>query len=97
MGWTTGVGFPEGDEPFSSRHRVQTGSGAHPASYAMGNVYFFDAEKRPEREADHSPPYSSEIKNKFSWRGSWLSTGTTLPLPIYIRMDLSEIGCECVD
>jgi hypothetical protein len=37
-------------------HNVQTGSGAHPASYQMGI-------KRPGREADHSPPSSAEVKN----------------------------------
>jgi hypothetical protein len=35
-GWTTGVRFPVGAENFSIHHRVQTGSGAHPASYPMG-------------------------------------------------------------
>jgi hypothetical protein len=28
--------FPAGTENFSLQHRVQTGSGAHPASYPMG-------------------------------------------------------------
>jgi hypothetical protein len=31
-----GVQFPAGDGNFSFRHHVQTGSGAHPASYPMG-------------------------------------------------------------
>jgi hypothetical protein len=30
------VPFPAGAGNFSLRHRVQTGSGAHPASYLMG-------------------------------------------------------------
>jgi hypothetical protein len=30
------VRFPAGDENFSIHHRVQNGSGAHPASYPMG-------------------------------------------------------------
>jgi hypothetical protein len=46
--------------------------------------------ERPGREADHSPPSSAEVKecvelylysrNMSSWRGAWLSTGTTLLL-----------------
>jgi hypothetical protein len=32
----TGIRFPAGDGNFSLRHRVQTGSGAHSASYSMG-------------------------------------------------------------
>jgi hypothetical protein len=35
-GWTIGVLFQAGAGNFSLHHRVQTGSGAHPASYAMG-------------------------------------------------------------
>jgi hypothetical protein len=30
------VRFPAGDGNFSLHHRVQNGSGAHPASYPMG-------------------------------------------------------------
>jgi hypothetical protein len=32
----SGVRFPEGTGNFSLHHRVQNGSGAHPASYLMG-------------------------------------------------------------
>jgi hypothetical protein len=31
------VRFPMGSRNFSLNHRVQNGSGAHPASYPMGN------------------------------------------------------------
>jgi hypothetical protein len=48
---------------FSLRHHVQTGSGAHPASYPAGTRGFFPAMKRPGRETDHSPPSSTEVKN----------------------------------
>jgi len=40
MGWTTRVRFPVGVGIFSLRHRVQTGSGAHPASYPIGTGIF---------------------------------------------------------
>jgi hypothetical protein len=43
---------------FSSSSCVQTGSGAHPASYPMGT----GGKARPERDADHKPPSSAEVK-----------------------------------
>jgi hypothetical protein len=43
-------------------HRVQNGSGAHPASYPMGTRSSSLGVMRPGREADHSPPYSAEVK-----------------------------------
>jgi hypothetical protein len=46
---------------FSSSPCVQTGSGAHPASYPMSTGGSFP---RPRRDADHSPPSSAEIKNE---------------------------------
>jgi hypothetical protein len=44
---------------FSFSPCVQTGSGAHPASYPMGTER---GKARPGRDADHSPPFSAEIK-----------------------------------
>jgi hypothetical protein len=57
--WTTGA------EDFSSSLCVQTGSGAHPASYSMGTGGSFPGGKtRPGRDADHSPPSSAEVENE---------------------------------
>jgi hypothetical protein len=39
------VRFPEGAGNFALHHRVQNGSGAHPASYAMGTMGFFSGGK----------------------------------------------------
>jgi hypothetical protein len=77
------VRFPAGAGNFSLRHHVQTGSGAHPAFYPVdsgGGGCPSLGVKRPGREADHSPPFSSEVKecmelylhfrNKFSWYGA---------------------------
>jgi hypothetical protein len=48
---------------FSSNLCVQTGSGAHPASYTVGTAGFFPGGKsRPGRDADHSPPSSAEVR-----------------------------------
>jgi hypothetical protein len=64
-GWTIGVRSPTGAQDFSSSLCVQTGSGAHPASYPMGTgVPFPGGKARPGRDADHSPPTSAEIKNE---------------------------------
>jgi hypothetical protein len=50
---------------FSSSPYVQTGSGAHPASYPMGTGGSFPGGKaRPGRDADHSPPSSAGVKNE---------------------------------
>jgi hypothetical protein len=50
------VRFPVGAGNFSLHHRVQNGSGAHPASYPM-------RAERLQREADNSPSSSTEVKN----------------------------------
>jgi hypothetical protein len=74
-----GVRFPVGPGNFSLRHRVQTGSGVHPASYPMGTGALSLGVKWPGREADHSAPSSVKVKNAYSlpplyntssWRGA---------------------------
>jgi len=45
-----------------NQERVQTGSEAHPASYKMVIRGSFPGVKRPEREADHLPLSSTEVK-----------------------------------
>jgi hypothetical protein len=45
------------------QHSVQTGSGAHPASYPVGTRTISSGVKRPMREADSSSPPSDEFKN----------------------------------
>jgi hypothetical protein len=47
---------------FSLHHRVQNGSGVHPASYPIGTSGSFPGGKAAGREADHSPPSSAEVK-----------------------------------
>jgi hypothetical protein len=60
-----GVRSPAGAKNFSSSLFVQTGSGAHPASYAIGTGGPFSGGKaRPGRDADHSPPSSAEVLNE---------------------------------
>jgi hypothetical protein len=76
------VRFLAGAGNFSLHHRVQNGSGAHPASYPMGIRGPFPGGKAPEREADHSSPSSAEVKEYAelylhspitpSWRGAYL-------------------------
>jgi hypothetical protein len=57
-----GVRFLAGAGNSSLRHRVQTGSGAHPVSYPVGTGGLSLGVKRPGRESDHSPPSSAEVK-----------------------------------
>jgi hypothetical protein len=60
-----GVRSPTGVKDFSSILCVQTGSGAHPASSAMGTGGLFPGGKaRPGRDADHSPPSTAEVVNE---------------------------------
>jgi hypothetical protein len=59
---SSGVRFPAGAGNFSLNHRVQNGSGAHPASYPMVPGALSPEEKQPRREADYSPPSSTELK-----------------------------------
>jgi hypothetical protein len=70
--WATGW-MIEGSSPgrgweISLHHRVQTGSGAHPASYQIGTRGLFPGGvMRPGREVDHSPPSSAKVKNAWSY------------------------------
>jgi hypothetical protein len=60
-----GVQSPAEAKDFSCRLCVQTGSGAHPASYTMGTGGPFPRAKvRPGCDTDHSPPSSAEIENE---------------------------------
>jgi hypothetical protein len=75
----SGVRFPARTGNYSLHHRVQNGSGAHPASYPMDTRGSFPGVKRLGRETDHSPPSSAEFKECVelylhfpippSWRG----------------------------
>jgi hypothetical protein len=51
-------------------HVVQTGFGAHPASYPVGTGALSPGVKQPGREADHSPPAIAEVKKM------WINTST---------------------
>jgi len=51
----------------SFHHRVQKGYGAHPASYLMGTGVLIPAVKQPEREADHSPTSSANVRNSWGY------------------------------
>jgi len=56
------VRFPAGAGNFSLKHRVQNGSGTHPAPIQGVQGALSLRIKRPGREADHSPPSSAEVK-----------------------------------
>jgi len=52
---------------FSLHHRVQTGSGFHPASYSKATGSSSPDIKRPGCEGEHLPPCSAKIKNAWSY------------------------------
>jgi hypothetical protein len=76
----SGLRFPAGAGNLSLHHCVQNGSEAHPVSYPMGTSGIFPGSKAAGREADHTPPFSAEVKecteqylhspNTPSWRGA---------------------------
>ena len=62
---------------------VQTGPGAHPASYTMGNGSF-PGVKRLGRGVDHPPPFSVEVKVRVTipvipYGPSWPVLGQSVP------------------
>jgi hypothetical protein len=62
-GCTAGVQFPAEARDLFLLHSVQTGSGAHPASYPMSTKSCFPEVKRSGRQADHSLASSAGAKN----------------------------------
>jgi hypothetical protein len=79
MGWTKVLRLPAATGIFSIRHRIQTGSGAEPASYTAGTEGSF-----PEGEANHSPPSNAEVNN------AWSYTATPPPLHFHGVVDKSQ-------
>jgi hypothetical protein len=56
------VRIPSWAGNFSLHRRVQTVSGVSPASYPVRREDLSLGIMRPGREADHSPPFSAEVK-----------------------------------
>ena len=61
-----GVRIPAGVTDFYLLQIVQTACGAHPASISMGTTVLLGV-KQPERDVDHAPPSSTEVKNEWSF------------------------------
>ena len=74
---------------------VQTGLGAHPASYTSGTGSFAGV-KRSGRGVDHLPPSNPEVKKRVElylyspFGPSWPVLGWTLPLPHLLRFKLTD-------
>jgi hypothetical protein len=82
---------------FSLLHIVQTGSGAHSASYPMGNGGSFPGVKWQGREADHSPPTSAEVKKIWTYIDRKTTRKITKTLvAIFTRFFLPNIRSEPV-
>jgi hypothetical protein len=76
----------------SLRHRVYTGTGAHPASYSMHTGGSFHGVKWPGR-ADHSLQSSTEVKNAWSYTSTppyvftaWNSVGLRSSSVMYLSL-----------
>jgi hypothetical protein len=74
--WGSRFRFLAGAGNISLHHRLQNGSGVHPASYPLGTRGSFPGGKAAGREADHSPPSSGEAKNARSYT-------STLPIRLH--------------
>jgi hypothetical protein len=75
---------------FLVSHNVQTGSGAHPASYPVGTIGSF-----PGRAVDHSPSYSAEIKNGGAIPPLPIDFyGTTVRLPLNCNINVGNFPVE---
>jgi hypothetical protein len=61
------VHFQEGTLICSALHSSQTGSGAHPAFYPMGDGGSFTDSKEPRYGTDHSPTSTGEFTNAWSY------------------------------
>ena len=91
-GWTVRGSNPSGGGARFSTP-VQTGPGNHPASYTMGTVSFPEV-KLPGRGVYHTPPSSSEVKERvelylYSPSGpSWSVLGWTVPLALPLLIPL---------
>jgi len=86
-----GFDSPEWQGCFS-RHRVQTGSGAHTASYPVGTCGSFPEVKQQGRGADHCLQSVAEVYNVWTYtsiRPIRLHAASPLPIPcVYV--------CVCV-
>jgi hypothetical protein len=69
------VSFPAGSANFSLLHRVQTGSGAHRASYPMGTGTSLTGDKMARAWGEPLTSFSAEVKNAWSY--------TSTPLHLY--------------
>jgi hypothetical protein len=69
----SGVRVPAGAGNLSLHHRVETGSGTHPASYPVGARGSFPGGKAAGPEAGHKPPSSADVSNAWSFTSTVLS------------------------
>jgi hypothetical protein len=65
-GCMTGNSSPGRGWEFFLHHRVQTGTGVHPASYPMGSRASYPGGKAAGAEADYSHPSIAKVNNTWS-------------------------------
>jgi hypothetical protein len=95
------VRFLAGAGNFSLHHRIQNGSGAHPASYPMGTTDSFPGSKAAGAwKLTTQPPSSTEVKECVelyfhspsmpSWRGAQLKHSDSITL-LYFTLPYREL------
>jgi len=100
-GRLSSISGKEGGGVISLHHRVQTGSGVHPAFYPMGTWALPPGVKLTThlqllprlRMCGAIPP----TPNTSSWRSISLRIGTTLPLPLYAYLTVIPMMQLCYE
>ena len=72
--WRSGVRIPAGGKRFSYSRNFQTNPVTR-LTFLQWVPGSFSGVKRPDREADHSPPSSTEVKNEWSYTS----------IPVFLR------------
>jgi hypothetical protein len=67
----------QGQKIFLFSYTVETGSGAHTASYSVGIEDLSRGLRWPGREVGHSPPSRAEVKNECSYYHPYAFTSRT--------------------
>ena len=74
-----GYRFLTGVTDFCLLQNSQTSSAVHPPSCAVGMGGYYPGARRLGRDFDHFPPYSTKVKNEWSY------ISNTLGLYFYLR------------
>ena len=83
-GWS-GIWYRARGRDYFPPQNVQAVSGAHPASYSVGNGSYIPGGKVARHKVDHSPPSTAKVKKE------WSRTSTSL---WFHGMDRDNFTCQ---